>query len=113
MVKKKDNSRDGVNNKGNKNDHRDKNISQMGGGMIPRYSKIEFPTYDGTDDPLGWLRRCDRFFLNQRSVEGDKVGLAAFHLIGERNYGSIKWKKSPKWCGVLSGNVAIYGSDYL
>lgn len=64
------NSRDGGNNSGNNNDHKDKNNSQIGGSMILRYSKMEFPTYDRKWDPLGWLRRCDRSFLNQRIAEG-------------------------------------------
>lgn len=24
-------------------------------GIVPRYSKLEFPSYNGTEDPLGWL----------------------------------------------------------
>lgn len=51
--------------------------------MAPRYSKMECPTYDGTSDPLGWLKQCDIFFANQRTAKGDKVDLAAFHLSGE------------------------------
>jgi hypothetical protein len=27
--------------------------------------KLLFPTYDGTDDPLSWLNRCDQFFRIQ------------------------------------------------
>ncbi|KAL1147912.1 hypothetical protein V6Z11_A10G089000 [Gossypium hirsutum] len=57
--------------------------SQHGGGMVPKYSKMEFPTYDGVGDPLGWLKRCEKLFGNQRTNEEDKVGLASFHLLGE------------------------------
>ncbi|PPR97255.1 hypothetical protein GOBAR_AA23409 [Gossypium barbadense] len=46
--------------------------SQHGGGMVPRYSKMEFPTYDGVGDPLGWLKRCENFFNNQRTNEEAK-----------------------------------------
>ncbi|XP_042410323.1 PLASTID TRANSCRIPTIONALLY ACTIVE protein 6, chloroplastic-like [Zingiber officinale] len=53
------------------------------GIMTPRYSKIEFPTYSGEGDPLSWVKRCENFFTNQRTTEADKVGLAAFHLVGE------------------------------
>lgn len=28
----------------------------------PRFHRLEFPTYDGKEDPLGWLQRCDQFF---------------------------------------------------
>ncbi|PPD98865.1 hypothetical protein GOBAR_DD04133 [Gossypium barbadense] len=57
--------------------------SQHGGCMVPRYSKMEFSTYDGVEDPLGWLKRCKKNFGNQRTNEEDKVGLASFHLLGE------------------------------
>ncbi|PPD78215.1 hypothetical protein GOBAR_DD24861 [Gossypium barbadense] len=46
---------------------------QHGGCMVPRYSMMEFPTYDGAGDPLGWLKRCELFFGNQRTNEEDKV----------------------------------------
>lgn len=48
----------------------------------PHYHKLSFPTYDGKEDPLGWLNRCDRFFRAQRTPEGDKVWLTSFHLTG-------------------------------
>lgn len=50
---------------------------------MPQYVKMDFPVFDGSKDPLSWLHRCDQFFLNQRTPEDDKVGIAAFHLIGE------------------------------
>ncbi|KAG6492831.1 hypothetical protein ZIOFF_047798 [Zingiber officinale] len=53
------------------------------GTMAPRYSKMEFPTYSGEGDPLSWVKRCEKFFTNQRTTEANKVGLAAFHLVGE------------------------------
>ena len=53
------------------------------GILVPRYSKLEFPSYDGRDDPLVWLRRCEQFFFSQRTPGEDRVGLAAFHLTGE------------------------------
>lgn len=28
----------------------------------PRYHKLEFPTFDGEEDPLPWLNRCKQFF---------------------------------------------------
>ena len=49
---------------------------------VPRYHKLSFPTYDGKEDPLGWLNRCDRFFRSQRTPENEKVWLASFHLTG-------------------------------
>ncbi|PPR94587.1 hypothetical protein GOBAR_AA26086 [Gossypium barbadense] len=56
---------------------------QHGGCMVPQYSKMEFPTYDGVRDTLGWLKRYEFFFGNQRTNEEDKVSLTSFHLLGE------------------------------
>lgn len=50
---RKDNSGDSRNSIVDNNSQRDKNNMQMGGCMFHRYSKIEFPTYDGTGDPSG------------------------------------------------------------
>ncbi|MBA0771803.1 hypothetical protein Gotri_007275, partial [Gossypium trilobum] len=51
--------------------------SQHGGGMVPRYFKMEFLTYDGVGDPSR-----KKNFGNQRANKEDK-GLASFHLLGE------------------------------
>lgn len=56
---------------------------RSGAGVVPQYTKLDFPTFDGSINPLSWLHRCNQFFLNQRTQEGDKVGLAAFHLTSE------------------------------
>jgi hypothetical protein len=48
----------------------------------PRYHKLSFPTYEGKEDPLGWINRCKHFFRAQLTREADKVWLASFHLIG-------------------------------
>ncbi|OIT36537.1 putative mitochondrial protein, partial [Nicotiana attenuata] len=45
--------------------------------------KLDFPTFDGSTNPLIWLHRCEKFFSNQHTQEEDKVGLAAFHMLGE------------------------------
>ena len=52
------------------------------GLSIPRYHKLSFPTYDGKEDSLGWLNKCEHFFRAQRTREADKVWLASFHLTG-------------------------------
>lgn len=49
---------------------------------VPRYHKLSFPTFDGKDDPLGWLNRCEHFFRAQRTRDSDKVWLASFHMNG-------------------------------
>ncbi|XP_068638457.1 uncharacterized protein [Aristolochia californica] len=55
----------------------------QGGGTIPRYNKLYFPTFNGLEDPLIWLRRCEKKFSHQRTTANDILGLAAFHLLGE------------------------------
>jgi hypothetical protein len=62
--------------------------------------KLLFPTYDGTEDPLPWLNRCEQFFRIQSTEEASKVFLAAFYMTGdaaqwyalvERNHGTPDW----------------------
>jgi hypothetical protein len=68
---------------------------------------LSFPTYDGKEDPLGWLNRCERFFNAQRTREDDKVWLASFHLLGsaqqwyfviERDAGTPSWDAFKQLC---------------
>jgi hypothetical protein len=47
-----------------------------------KYQKWSFPPYDGADDPLGWINRCEHFFRAQHTPDNDKVEIAAFHLTG-------------------------------
>lgn len=54
-----------------------------GRGIVSRYTKLDFPTYDGIEDPLIWLHRCEKFFTNQRTANQEKVGLASFRMVGE------------------------------
>jgi hypothetical protein len=77
------------------------------GSAIPRYYKLSFPMYDGKDDPLGWLNRCEHFFRAQQTREADKVWLASFHMTGptqhwfymlERDAGEIPWHTFKPYC---------------
>jgi len=36
-------------------------------GIVPKYSKLDFPIYDGSEDPLIWLHRCEKCYSNQRT----------------------------------------------
>ncbi|KAK8936216.1 hypothetical protein KSP39_PZI014037 [Platanthera zijinensis] len=47
-----------------------------------RSVRMDFPIFEGRDDPLPWLQRCEFYFNNQQVSEEDKVGLASFHLLG-------------------------------
>ena len=52
------------------------------GAHPPRFYKLEFPTYDGAEDPLNWLNHCDQFFRGQRTLASDRTWLASYHLTG-------------------------------
>ena len=67
---------------------------------VPKFHKLSFPLYDGKEDPLGWLNRCESFFRGQLTREADKVWLASFHMTGdaqqwyfilERDHGRPAW----------------------
>jgi hypothetical protein len=50
---------------------------------VPHYNKLDFPTYDGKEDPLEWLNRCEQFFWGTKDcAEAYKVWLAAYHMTG-------------------------------
>ncbi|WVZ54035.1 hypothetical protein U9M48_004903 [Paspalum notatum var. saurae] len=69
----------------------------------PRFhprAKLEFPTYDGKDDPLPWLNCCESFFRGQYTPENRKLWYASLHLTGtaqrwynrlELNTGTLSW----------------------
>ncbi|EMS50596.1 hypothetical protein TRIUR3_20355 [Triticum urartu] len=46
------------------------------------FAKIDFATYDGTEDPLNWLNQCDQFFRGQRTLASERTWLASYHLRG-------------------------------
>jgi hypothetical protein len=47
---------------------------------VPRFSKLDFTSYDGTEGPLNWLTHCEQFFRGQRTLALDHVWLALYHL---------------------------------
>ncbi|KAK8951685.1 hypothetical protein KSP39_PZI004151 [Platanthera zijinensis] len=49
--------------------------------IVPRYTRLEFPTYDGKCDPLSWLTKCEQFFANQHVPAADQIHIAAFHML--------------------------------
>jgi hypothetical protein len=50
--------------------------------LHPRPHKLSFPTYDGKEDPLPWINRCEQFFRGQMTPEHDQVWYASYHLTG-------------------------------
>jgi hypothetical protein len=53
------------------------------GGSFPKVAKLNFPKYEGTEDPTSWVCRVEQFFEFQNTAEDDKVMLVAYHLEGE------------------------------
>jgi hypothetical protein len=47
---------------------------------VPRFHRLEFATFDGKEDLLQWLNRCEQFFEGQRTMEEEKVWLASYHM---------------------------------
>ncbi|XP_071678585.1 uncharacterized protein [Lolium perenne] len=48
----------------------------------PRFTKLEFATYDDATDPLNWLNQCEQFFRGQRTLSADRTWIASYHLRG-------------------------------
>jgi hypothetical protein len=62
--------------------------------------KVLLPTYDGTEDPLIWLNKCDQFFCIQETPEAGKVFPAAFYMSGEASQSSTLLERNqgkPLW----------------
>jgi hypothetical protein len=74
---------------------------------MPKYHKISFETYDGKEDSLGWLNKCEQFFRGQLTREVDKVWMASYHLKGvaqqwyivlENDIGRPSWLDFRRYC---------------
>jgi hypothetical protein len=46
-------------------------------------AKLEFPKYNGADDPTTWICRVEQYFDFKQIEEGEKLPLMAYHLDGE------------------------------
>ncbi|KAA8529846.1 hypothetical protein F0562_034385 [Nyssa sinensis] len=59
--------------------------SQQSGycSYTPKLVKLDFPCFNGGEDPTSWLCRTDQFFDFHETPEGERVALASFHLEGD------------------------------
>jgi hypothetical protein len=82
------------------------------GQAAPRFYKLEFPTYDGTVDPLNWINQCEQFFRGQRTLASDRTWLASYHLTGaaqtwyfaiEQDEGMPTWVRFKEHCHLQFG----------
>jgi len=62
--------------------------------------KLRFAKYDGTDDLIRWIHKCEQFFRAHRTPEDEKVLTASYYMEGtaqqwyyrlERNRGVPTW----------------------
>jgi hypothetical protein len=56
---------------------------EAGDDIVPTTHKLEFLKYDGTDDPLPWLNRCERYFHVRCTPELKRVALVACYLLDD------------------------------
>ena len=82
----------------------------MGGGLDrlpPKTHRLEFATYDGSEDPLNWLNHCEQFFRGQRWPASDRTWIASYHLRGlaqtwyyalEQDEGMPSWERFVELC---------------
>ena len=52
----------------------------VGGLVVPKLAKLDFPRYDGSKDPTLWICRAEQYFEFQGTSLEDQVKLAAYHL---------------------------------
>lgn len=50
-----------------KHRHDRRNNDEKNKSFVPKFSKLDFPIYDGKSDHLGWLNRCEHFFHHQHT----------------------------------------------
>ena len=49
--------------------------------------RLEFPRYDGFEDPTIWLCKAEQYFEFQGTVKEEKVKLASYHMEGDARFG--------------------------
>jgi hypothetical protein len=78
----------------------------------PKFYKLEFSTYDGSEDLLNWLSHCEQFFRGQRTLASDRTWLASYHLRGpaqtlyytlEQSEGMPLWERFKELCHLQYG----------
>jgi hypothetical protein len=85
----------------------------MGGAQAgPKFYKLEFPTYDGSVDPLNWLNQCEQFFWGQQTPISARTWLVSYHLRDaaqtwyyalEQDEGMPPWERFRDLCSLRFG----------
>lgn len=51
--------------------------------LTPHIHKLVFLTFDGKEDPLPWINRCEQFFRGQKMPAIEQVWYALYHQTGD------------------------------
>jgi hypothetical protein len=51
----------------------------------PRFQKLDFPRYDGKTDPMLFIKKCESYFRQQRTMTEERVWMASYNLEDVRN----------------------------
>lgn len=62
---------------------RDKQSYGSTNSTTQKYTKLDFPMYNGGEDPTSWMCRVEQFFEFKKTEEEEKLPMAAYHLEGE------------------------------
>ena len=90
----------------------------FGAQAAPKFYKLEFPTYDGSVDPLNWLNQCEQFFRGQQTMASQRTWLASYHMKGaaqtwyyalEQDEGMPHWERFRELCSLRFG-PAVQGT---
>ena len=54
--------------------------SSLLNNFVTKTLKLDFPRFDGNDDPTIWICKVEKYFILHEIVEYDKVTLASFYL---------------------------------
>jgi hypothetical protein len=63
--------------------NRDKGSRGLNNNPGTNVTKLDFPKYNGHEDPTSWICRVEQYFDFKQIEEMEKLPLAAYHLEGE------------------------------
>lgn len=76
-----------------------------GGLVAPKLAKLDFPCYDGSEDPTLWICRAEQFFEFQGTSLENQVKLAAYHLENDAQLW-FQQRKNQGHLGWIEGRIA-------
>ena len=65
----------------NQREHHPRGVGELSSGTVQAKTvRLEFPKYDGLEDPTIRLCRAEQYFKFQGTIEVEKLRLASYHL---------------------------------